>query len=498
MTTRSPRRLLWLHQNFVSARQPGLSRAIYFLTALEHAGWHVDLITTRAGYLDDTTHADLSQTLVETEGRLTIHRLGLPKGLSTLEERGRAYRTFVRSAYRYARRLGPCDVVFASSPPLPQVLPALLLSVEKRAPLVLEVRDLWPHFLVEGGLLTSRTMITAMEWLEAWSLRYADHLVPNAPAFRTYLESMGVPTSRTTLVPTGGDPIYRHLDQTAGRDWRTQQGLGHSLLALFTGSLNENNGVDLIVAAAREAVTRCPQVVWLIAGDGRMRGVVSDAAGHLPNVRYLGLLPRDALSTIYAAADIALLPRAPWALQDTVIPGKLCDYFAAGLPVASVAQGQTRLMIETAGAGVTADTSSGGSLLGAVESLAALPAERRRALGRAGQDWILSHANAYRMGERLESVVARPWPHRSTWRGLARLCATASAACAMTLSGRARRAIASLHPNGTRDPIGDAFSAWLRESAPQEPVDYARPVAHILSDLRAGVATKSSLPEPGW
>ena len=48
------------------------------------------------------------------------------------------------------------DVVYATSPPLTIALPALAAAARWRAPLVFEVRDLWPEAPIQMGALRSR------------------------------------------------------------------------------------------------------------------------------------------------------------------------------------------------------------------------------------------------------------------------------------------------------------------------------------------------------
>src|SRR5689334_3428359 len=58
----------------------------------------------------------------------------------------------VRALRRAAREAAPCDVVVTSTPPPMAALAALSV----RAPLVLDVRDIWPDVLVEAGALNGR------------------------------------------------------------------------------------------------------------------------------------------------------------------------------------------------------------------------------------------------------------------------------------------------------------------------------------------------------
>ena len=104
------RTILWLHENFVSARQGGNSRATLGLSALLEAGWQIDLICTTRSYLGET-YGD-GEALVERDGGLRIHRLAA----GTRKSRARQYIHFCREALRYAATLPRPDLIFTSSP----------------------------------------------------------------------------------------------------------------------------------------------------------------------------------------------------------------------------------------------------------------------------------------------------------------------------------------------------------------------------------------------
>ncbi len=63
----------------------------------------------------------------------------------------------------------PVDVAFAMTPPLPMAATGWLASLARRAPLVLNVQDVFPDVAVELGLLRGRRVIAAASALERWS-----------------------------------------------------------------------------------------------------------------------------------------------------------------------------------------------------------------------------------------------------------------------------------------------------------------------------------------
>jgi hypothetical protein len=105
--------------------------------------------------------------------------------------------------------------------------------------MLLEIRDLWPAFLIENNLLTFKPLALAMEWLEATAYRYANHIVPVAPSFTAYLREMGVASERMTTIPTGGDPAYSSANRAAGGQWIQNHGLAGKFIVLYAGSSSD-------------------------------------------------------------------------------------------------------------------------------------------------------------------------------------------------------------------------------------------------------------------
>ncbi len=452
-------RLLWVHQNFVSARQAGNSRPIHILAALLEAGWQVDVITTLAGYLDSAEMQP--QPEVASEGRLTLHRINATRPGLTRRQRGRAYLSFLSRAGPYALARGDVDVIYGSTPPLPQVLLSAALSAWRNVPLILEVRDLWPGRLVEFGLLTSRPVILAMEWLEAFLYRYADHCIAVAPAYVPHLQAMGVRPQDISVILTGSDPVYAAADPATGARWRRRHGLEGTFLLAYTGSMNEYYALEVVLATAERLAEARPDVAWVFAGGGRRAEEVRRASERLECVHYLGPVPRDELPGLYLAADAGLLTLSPgYPLLEGVIPGKLFEYLAAGLPVISMAAVQADQLIELAGAGLVLEQPDADHLADAVLELADMPPDRRRAVGKQGQEWALRYVNAADEAAEVAPAMAKV-RRRSRAARLGRFLAAAALACVDVLTRRSRRADAALFGPDRRRTIRAGFQQWF-------------------------------------
>jgi colanic acid biosynthesis glycosyl transferase WcaI len=92
----------------------------------------------------------------------------------------------------------------------------------------------------------------------------------------------------------------------------------------------------VIPEAARHLAHR-DDIVFVVCGDGALKGALQDAAHQLPNLKLLPLQPYERLGELLGLADMHLLPQSPQA-QDLVLPSKLSGMLASGRPVIATCQ----------------------------------------------------------------------------------------------------------------------------------------------------------------
>jgi glycosyltransferase involved in cell wall biosynthesis len=120
-------------------------------------------------------------------------------------------------------------------------------------------------------------------------------------------------------------PYFSNLERFAGHRERVSPAKNF----LFSGSLIERKGVDLLAAAFVKLAAEFPAVTLTLVGEGDSRSLLEQQlAEYRDRVQFLGFQPWEALPQYYQAADILCVPSRydGWAL---VVPEGL----AAGLPV---------------------------------------------------------------------------------------------------------------------------------------------------------------------
>jgi len=132
-----------------------------------------------------------------------------------------------------------------------------------------------------------------------------------------------------------------------------------------------------------------PQAHVLIVGDGaELESLKALAASrHLTNVRFTGLVPREKVPAILAAADVALVTLKPADVFKTVLPSKMFEAMAARRPILLGVDGEARAVLERAGAGVAFPPGDAAALAAAIERLGPDPAARD-AMGEAGRSFV--------------------------------------------------------------------------------------------------------------
>jgi glycosyltransferase involved in cell wall biosynthesis len=390
--------VLWVHQNFVSRRHAGSERPIHTVAALLERGWAVDLVSGTQGY-QGTVIGDASD--VQTDGLLSWHRIDCGPLSNFVARRRAAYASFLRRAAALTRRLPRPDLVFASTPPLPHVALSIEEAFRHDAPLVLEVRDLWPAFLEALGVIRSRAALRVLAGLEALAYRSASAVVSTSPAFRPYLEGLGVERDAILDVPHGAPDRDIDRARADGANWREARNLDNRTMLLYAGSLNESHGVGRILEAA--AATTQERIVWVIAGGGRGREAVEDAARRLPNLVYMGAMPRRELDPLLGACDASIVTLENHPIFASVLPGKLVDALASAVPVICSIPGQASALVEYTGAGWTcAPTTT--ALIETGRSVAALPTAERRAMGEAGRAFVRARLSAETQGRAIATL----------------------------------------------------------------------------------------------
>jgi glycosyltransferase involved in cell wall biosynthesis len=382
--------LLLIHQIFLSDRDAGGTRHFEFGRHCVQAGHQVTVVASDVSYLDGKaigtgTHETLSGIRILRAHMLrAIHRSFFWRVI--------AFLSFMVNSVRVAIKVRRVDLVMGTSPPLFQAASAWLVSALRRKPFLLEIRDLWPDFAIEMGVLKNPVLIWLSRRLERFLYWRADHILVNSPAYRDYLISRKIDRNKITLIPNGVDPDMFDPDEQ-GQAIRAELGLHDRFVVTYTGAVGPANDIPALVRAA-ERLKGDDTIRFLIVGDGKDRPRVEKMIVEkgLRNIIMVGPRPKAQMKQVLGASDACTATLLNIPMFSTTYPNKVFDYMAAGRPIVLGIDGVIRQVVEDAQAGIFAPPGDDAAIAEAVRQLKADPHQARK-MGRRGRAHIIAHFN---------------------------------------------------------------------------------------------------------
>ncbi len=345
-------RILYLHQFFKTREGAGGTRSYELARHLVSSGHEVVIVTAAAGASPVRRTVD-GFDVVEVGGASPDYAAATAHGYG---RRMAGFARFAGGATAAALRAERPDVVLATSPPLTIALPGIAAAWRHRAPLVFEVRDLWPEAPIQMGALRSPLAQRAARALERTVYRSARQVVALSPGMREGVLAAGVEPERVTLVPNASDLDLFSPDLDPG-DLRARLGLEDAFVASYFGTMGEANDLSQVVQAASLLEERGENgVVFVLQGEGKRRQALEDEV-HSRGLRNVVLLPaagKASAARLAAASDACMTIFKDVPILATNSPNKLFDTFAAGRAAIVNTAGWQRELVERHEAGVYA------------------------------------------------------------------------------------------------------------------------------------------------
>jgi glycosyltransferase involved in cell wall biosynthesis len=401
--------ILLIHQVFVRPDDPGGTRHYEMARWLVRSGHRVTILASPYSYQTGRRVTELDRE--ELEPGLVVVRCRVWGSVNrSFFWRTVGFFSFVLSSFFTGLAQPKVDLVWGTSPPLPQVVTAWLVARLKRAKFLFEVRDLWPAFAIQLGILRNPVLIRLSLGLEGFLYRRADRLVVNSPGFVGHLTSRGADPKNIALIRNGVDPAM--FDPSGdGAAFRSRQGLDGKFVAVYAGAHGISNDLDVLLEAA-ELLRSDDRIRFVLVGDGKEKpGLVLRATEKkLDNVLFLPPVPKQDMAEVLAAGDCGIAILKPIPLYGTTYPNKVFDYMAAGRPVLLAIDGVIRKVVEEAQAGLAVPPGNARALADAVRLLADDPAGARTmgARGRAAVERDFGREGQAREMERLMRGLVHP------------------------------------------------------------------------------------------
>lgn len=287
--------------------------------ALVELGYEVDLVCLR----------EPGQARRETVGGVRVRRLPFTHRRESAARYLFEYTAFpllaaaVVAALHLRRRF---DVVQVNTMPDHLVFAAAVPKL-LGARVVLDMHEAMPELYISkfGASPRAVRVITAVERASA---AFADDVLTVSEPHRAVIAGHGVPAGKLRVVMNSADErLFRPM--TNGHD----PAAGPVLVT--HGTLVARYGFQTAIRAMALLRDELPAARLMIIGDGEHAGALRELIAELgveDRVELLGRRPLDEVPALLARADIGVVPNDLDDFTDIVVPTKLMEYVAMGLP----------------------------------------------------------------------------------------------------------------------------------------------------------------------
>ena len=206
------------------------------------------------------------------------------------------------------------------------------------------------------GVRASDMRLDRYDWMERWSYvveaqlsRFADRIIVNSERGLDAAIARGMRADRMVVIPNGIDVRKFRPDAALRQVGRAALGIGDgTALVGLPARFDAMKDHATFLAAARQLSADCPDVAFLLVGEGTAAGnpvldrLAQDAGLAAPVLR---LGRRDDMPAVYASLDIVCLSSA----FGEGFPNAVGEAMAAGVPCVATDVGDTAAVIGDSG-----------------------------------------------------------------------------------------------------------------------------------------------------
>ena len=297
------------------------------------------------------------------------------------------------------------DAILVESHPLFVCIAGGWLKRVKRAPLVLNVSDLWPESAVAtGALRPDSPLVKLAKPVERWAYRDAARLVGMTRGVVEGIEAVYSPPHPVTLVQNAVDlDAFRPATALERQAARAHFGIADDrFVIVHVGNMSLTYDMELILKAAE----RLPEIAFLFAGGGSQFEFVRAQveARKLTNVILLGILPHDQMPRVWAVADATVIALRAHSVAGGTLPAKMYEGLATGTPVIAAIRGEGETLLREADGGIVVPLDDADAMVNAAKLLASDPALRDR-LAASARRYAEAHLSPDRVKQAYVSLL---------------------------------------------------------------------------------------------
>ena len=243
------------------------------------------------------------------------------------------------------------DLIIGTSPQFFTAISARFLSLFKRKPWVMEVRDIYPEALSAVGLMDKKSVIYKfLEFLEINLYKSANHIVVVTNSFKRELINKGIAESKISVC-TNGVNLSKFQPQLKDQEILMRLKLNNKFIISYIGTHGLAHALTFILDCASQELDN--DIHFVFIGDGAEKENLKQKAKKLKlqNVTFLPFVNKEEIKSYISISDVALVNLKKSVSYKDVIPSKIFENACMLKPILLGVDGESKALIEKYNAG---------------------------------------------------------------------------------------------------------------------------------------------------
>ncbi len=263
--------------------------------------------------------------------------------------------SFMISSFIFGILVKNVSVVIGTSPQFFTVISAWALSKLKKVPFVFELRDIWPDSVSALGVLKNSLVIKIFVKIEIFLYHQSDLIISVTNAFKTELSNRGIDPKKIKVVLNGADLDKYIPISKKDFEFSERYNLSQKFVVGYVGTQGIAHELKNVIKSA-EILKENHRIHFIFAGGGadnlNLKQEVKDL--ELKNVTFIPTQPKENMPRIWSLCDISLVHLKNSNIFESVIPSKIFESMAMGLPIIiSIPKGEATNLVEMHNAGIS-------------------------------------------------------------------------------------------------------------------------------------------------
>jgi glycosyltransferase involved in cell wall biosynthesis len=232
------------------------------------------------------------------------------------------------------------DVIITSSPTFFSIFSGYWYSLRKRAPFILEIRDLWPAAMIELGVMKKGFITNILEKIELFFYRKCKSLIMVTKSFKDNVVERGIDKDKIHVITNGvNQDIFYPKEKNESLQYK--YGIKNKFVISYVGAHGISQNLSTILEVAK-SLEEEKDIEFLFIGEGAEKDQLKIIANakNIGNVQFIDAQPKEIVPEFYNISDICLIPLKNIELFKTFIPSKMFEIMACGIPIVASLEGE--------------------------------------------------------------------------------------------------------------------------------------------------------------